>query len=102
MGKRLELLVHLGVCTKAIHCRRIFSYFVPKFFQGYFANQGGDLKGIKVSKMGPKITHLLFADDLLFFGRATKKVAKSMAACLEKNLPMIRAESEPFKVLRLF
>ncbi|PON79724.1 hypothetical protein PanWU01x14_009560 [Parasponia andersonii] len=92
MGERIELLVHLGVCAKVIHCAEVLSRILLD------ANKGCDLKGIKVSRTSPEITHLLFADDLIHFGRATKKVAKSMAACLEKNLPLIGAERYKHKI----
>lgn len=32
----------------------------------------GNWKGIKAKRNGPKVSHLMFIDDLLIFGKATK------------------------------
>lgn len=42
------------------------------------------LKGIKISRGGPSFTHLSFADDLLLFGRPTKKEARVFQNCIDK------------------
>jgi hypothetical protein len=44
----------------------------------------GNIRGLKISRHSPAIHHLLFADDLLIFGKATPKEAKSIQTCLEK------------------
>jgi hypothetical protein len=44
----------------------------------------GNLKGLKISRNSTTIHHLLFADDLLIFGKATPKEAHSIHECLEK------------------
>jgi hypothetical protein len=44
----------------------------------------GNIKGLKISRQTSTIHHLLFADDLLIFGKATLKEASSIQACLTK------------------
>jgi hypothetical protein len=44
----------------------------------------GNIKGLKISRNTPSIHHLLFADDLLIFGKATPKEANSIHSCLSK------------------
>jgi hypothetical protein len=44
----------------------------------------GNLKGLKISRHTSAIHHLLFADDLLIFGKATLKEASSIQSCLTK------------------
>jgi hypothetical protein len=44
----------------------------------------GNLKGLKISRHTHAIHHLLFADDLLIFGKATLKEASYIQACLTK------------------
>jgi hypothetical protein len=44
----------------------------------------GNLRGLKISRNSTAIHHLLFADDLLIFGKATQKEANSIHFCLEK------------------
>jgi hypothetical protein len=43
----------------------------------------GLLKGIKIGKHCPPITHLLFADDLLIFAKATLTEARTIKSCLD-------------------
>jgi hypothetical protein len=43
----------------------------------------GLLKGISISKNNPQITHLLFADDLIIFAKATSAEASVIKVCLE-------------------
>ncbi|XP_028778230.1 uncharacterized protein LOC114734750 [Neltuma alba] len=43
----------------------------------------GKWRPIKVTKNGPGISHLLFADDLLLFGVATERQAHCMMECLQ-------------------
>jgi hypothetical protein len=44
----------------------------------------GNIKGLKISKSSPAIHHLLFADDILIFGKATPKEATCIHSCLKK------------------
>ncbi|KAK4258521.1 hypothetical protein QN277_004963 [Acacia crassicarpa] len=46
--------------------------------------ESGNWQPIATSRTGPKISHLMFADDLLLFGAATIEQAKCMLACLDK------------------
>lgn len=48
--------------------------------------QHGRLKGIKVSRAAPGISHLLIADDLLLFGKATSSEAAILDACMGKYM----------------
>lgn len=42
------------------------------------------IRGIKTSKRGPIITHVMYADDIVLFSKATKKDATSISWILEK------------------
>jgi hypothetical protein len=44
----------------------------------------GNIKDLKISRNNPTINHLLFADDLLIFGKANLKEASSIKTYLEK------------------
>jgi hypothetical protein len=44
----------------------------------------GNIKGMKIARNSPAINHLLFADDLLIFGKATLLEASSIKSCLDK------------------
>ena len=44
----------------------------------------GNIKGLKISRTSPAIHHLLFADDLLIFGKATPKKATCIHSYLKK------------------
>jgi hypothetical protein len=44
----------------------------------------GNLKGMKIARNSPAINHLLFADDLLIFGKASLLEASSIKSCLDK------------------
>lgn len=44
----------------------------------------GLLKGVKASKSGPQVTHLLFADDCILFGEALRKEALAFKEILSE------------------
>jgi hypothetical protein len=44
----------------------------------------GSLQGLQIARNCSAIHHLLFADDLLIFGKATVSVAASIKSCLDK------------------
>jgi hypothetical protein len=44
----------------------------------------GNIKGMKIARASPAINHLLFADDLLLFGKASLLEAASIKGCLDK------------------
>lgn len=46
--------------------------------------RAGQWMCIRASRNGPPVSHLLFADDLFLFGKATEKQARVMAGCLEE------------------
>ncbi|KAA3482034.1 RNA-directed DNA polymerase, related [Gossypium australe] len=46
------------------------------------AMQRNKLRGVKASRSGPQISHLLFADDCILFGKATKRGAHSLKQSL--------------------
>ncbi|KAA3475505.1 reverse transcriptase [Gossypium australe] len=48
------------------------------------AKKSGLVKGVKVSRKGPEISHLLFADDCMMFGEATEQGAKNMKDILNE------------------
>ena len=44
----------------------------------------GNVSGAKASVRGQAITHVMFADDIVLFSKATRKDAETLATCLEK------------------
>ncbi|KAA3455898.1 reverse transcriptase [Gossypium australe] len=44
----------------------------------------GNIRGVKASRRGPEISHLLFADDCLLFGEATKERAYFLKEILQQ------------------
>ena len=42
------------------------------------------ISGVKANLNGPAITHVMYADDIVLFSKATRKDAKRLALCLEK------------------
>ncbi|KAA3453752.1 reverse transcriptase [Gossypium australe] len=48
------------------------------------ANQAGLVKGARVSRRGPEVSHLLFADDCMMFGEATEQGARNLKDILEE------------------
>lgn len=45
------------------------------------AETEGQLHGIKVSATGPSISHLMYADDLVIYGQATRAEASAIRSC---------------------
>ena len=43
-----------------------------------------NIKGIKTSKSGPTITHVMYANDIVLFSKTTKKDAETISKILEK------------------
>jgi hypothetical protein len=46
--------------------------------------QNVNIKGMKIARNNPSIHHLLFADDLLLFGKASISEATTLKKCLDK------------------
>jgi hypothetical protein len=46
--------------------------------------RSGNIKGMQIARNSTAINHLLFADDLLIFGKATLREAASIKTCLDK------------------
>lgn len=44
----------------------------------------GTFKGVTVSRKGPQVSHLLFADDCILFGEATKRGASIFKEILDE------------------
>jgi hypothetical protein len=42
----------------------------------------GSLHGIKMATLSPSLSHLLFADDIMFFSRGNAEEARSILHCL--------------------
>uniref|UniRef100_A0A803PT25 Reverse transcriptase domain-containing protein n=1 Tax=Cannabis sativa TaxID=3483 RepID=A0A803PT25_CANSA len=47
-------------------------------------NEEGKIASFKFTRGGPTITHLMFADDIILFGKASVKEAKSFLNCLKE------------------
>ncbi|PKI31207.1 hypothetical protein CRG98_048402, partial [Punica granatum] len=50
----------------------------------YRAETNGEIKGIQISRGGPQITHLMFADDLLILTKATEANIRTTKSILDK------------------
>lgn len=48
------------------------------------AQQSGRLEGIRVSKNSPRVNHLLFADDTMFFYRSDQQSCQELVSILQK------------------
>ncbi|XP_060969051.1 uncharacterized protein LOC133036541 [Cannabis sativa] len=46
--------------------------------------EAGIIQGFKITRGGPAVTHLMFADDVILFGKASLKEAKGFLKCLEE------------------
>lgn len=63
-----------------IMCSEVLSRLLLK------SKSDGQLRGIKVGRGAPIMSHLLFADDLLIFARAKRQDATAITACLDKYM----------------
>lgn len=45
-----------------------------------------NIKGVKASIGGPEISHVMYADDIVLFSKATRIDARSTAIGLDKSL----------------
>ena len=79
-----------------ILCVGVISYIL------FYSPTEGKLKAIKISRYDPEITHNLFANDLILFGRATRKVAKVMLECLEAYCSWFGQNFDPSKLAIYF
>lgn len=44
----------------------------------------GNISSAKTSSRGPALTHVIYADDIVLFSKATRNNAERLALCLEK------------------
>lgn len=58
----------------------IFSYLLSRLLSR--AEQNGLISGVKVSRLSPKVTHLMYTDDLVIYSKATKEEAGEISNCL--------------------
>lgn len=49
-----------------------------------WAVQHGDIKGVKLARTAPKITHIMYADDLVLFGNAEIEEVRHLKQVLER------------------
>lgn len=59
----------------------IFSYLLSRMLAR--AEQEGCISGVKVSRLSPKVTHLMYADDLVIYSKATLEEAREISYCLQ-------------------
>ncbi|KAK4392753.1 hypothetical protein Sango_2053100 [Sesamum angolense] len=50
----------------------------------FFEEEKGNLKGIKICRNAPPISHLFYADDITIFCRADERDAQAVQRCLSK------------------
>lgn len=48
------------------------------------AKQNGLISGVKVSQLSPKVTHLMYVDDLVIYSKATMEEAGAVSQCLQQ------------------
>lgn len=48
------------------------------------ATEGNLIRGVKVSRSGPQISHLLFTNDCILFGEATERGTNSLKRILNE------------------
>ncbi|KAL0409377.1 UNVERIFIED_CONTAM: putative mitochondrial protein [Sesamum radiatum] len=60
-----------------LFCAEALSHLISK------AEANGELRGIAISRYGPRVSHLLFADDTLIFGQATSEALHCVGRVLK-------------------
>ncbi|KAI0492170.1 hypothetical protein KFK09_026436 [Dendrobium nobile] len=60
-----------------------FLYIMCSQLMSNSLDQRGQSLGIQLSPRGPRITHLMYADDVLIFSHASKVLAKTLKAIVE-------------------
>lgn len=68
--------------VKVVHYPPIFLSFVLSYFLMLFLWK--ESIGIQISPKGPKISHLLYADDIVIFSEANVKIVKEIKSILNK------------------
>ncbi|CAA7048221.1 unnamed protein product [Microthlaspi erraticum] len=50
----------------------------------YQAQESGQIEGVKIANKGPKVNHLLFADDTMFFCKSNERTCQALKEILRK------------------
>lgn len=86
MENQKVILSQLGVFVKGIHFPSTFFLLCSEGFNGLnqHAMDEGQVEGFSLCRNGPKLSHLFFADDKLFFYRARIDDLKTIQEILHK------------------
>ena len=85
--------LHLKGFAKVILCLPIYLFILCSEVLSRLLlreERRGSLKGIQMGRNAPSIIHLLFADDLLLFAKATLSEATILNDCLDKYMALSR------------